>query len=201
MFSGLIGYTGTVQRVTPSPEGGVTLRLRCESASEEEVDVKDSIAVNGVCLTATGVNHNVIDFDVVPETLARSNLGALREGELVNIEYSLRLGDRMGGHFVYGHVDATGTILSRVAEGQGERLRIEVPANLAPMVCEKAFVSVDGVSVTVAATGPGWFELALIPETLKRTTLGRRSVGDRVNLEVDPLARYASAAVEAQQSS
>jgi riboflavin synthase len=191
MFSGLIGYSGTVQRVTPLEGGGLRLRLRCENASEEEIEVKDSIAVNGVCLTATDVDHNVIDFDVIPETLARSNLGQLREGDTVNVEYSLRVGDRMGGHFVYGHVDATGQILSRIAEGQGERMRISLPAQLQRYVCEKAFVSVDGVSLTVAATGDGWFELALIPETLRRTTLGRRGVGDRVNLEVDPLARYA----------
>jgi riboflavin synthase len=137
------------------------------------------------------VEHNVVDFDVVPETLARSNLGTLREGERVNLEYSLRLGDRMGGHFVYGHVDATGLILSRAPEGQGERMRIELPAQLRRFVCEKAFISVDGVSVTVAACGEDWFELALIPETLQRTTLGRRAPGDAVNLEVDPLARYA----------
>ncbi|HEY8315068.1 MAG TPA: riboflavin synthase [Candidatus Baltobacteraceae bacterium] len=194
MFSGLIAYTGTIQKITPSNGGGVTLRVRCENASDEDVEPKDSIALNGVCLTATSVDHNVVDFDVVPETLDRSNLRSLRKGETVNLEYSLRLGDRMGGHFVYGHVDATGAVLSRAAEGQGERMRIEVPASIARMVCEKAFVSVDGVSVTVAATGQGWFELALIPETLRRTTLGRRHAGDRVNIEVDPLARYALAA-------
>ena len=191
MFSGLIAYTGTVQRVTPLEGGGVSLRLRCENASEEEVEPKDSIAVNGVCLTATDVDHNAIDFDVVPETLARSNLGSLREGDLVNIEYSLRLGDRMGGHFVYGHVDAAGEVLSRVAEGQGERMRIALPDAMRAFVCEKAFISIDGVSLTVAASGSDWFEIALIPETLRRTTLGRRAAGDRVNLEADPIARYA----------
>lgn len=191
MFSGLIAYNGSVQRVTPLEEGGVRLRLRCENASEEEVDVKDSIAINGVCLTAADVDHNVVEFDVVPETLARSTLGTLREGDTVNVEYSLRVGDRMGGHFVYGHVDATGEVLSRTPEGQGERMRISLPANLQRYVPEKAFISVDGVSVTVAAVGEGWFELALIPETLRRTTLGRRNAGDRVNLEIDPLARYA----------
>jgi riboflavin synthase len=191
MFSGLISYSGTVQRATPLEGGGLRLRLRCENASDEEVEVKDSIAVNGVCLTATDVDHNVIEFDVVPETLARSTLGELREGETVNVEYSLRVGDRMGGHFVYGHVDATGQVVSRVAEGQGERMRISLPSQLQRYVCDKAFISVDGVSVTVAGAGEGWFELALIPETLRRTTLGRRGVGDRVNLEIDPLARYA----------
>jgi riboflavin synthase len=191
VFSGLIGYHGTVLQVTPLEGGGMRLRVRCEGASEEEVEVKDSIAVNGVCLTASDVDHNVIDFDVVPETLDRSNLGELREGDVVNVEYSLRLGDRIGGHFVYGHVDDTAQVLSRTREGQGERMRIALAPGLERYVCEKAFISVDGVSVTVAATGPGWFELALIPETLERTTLGHRNVGDRVNLEVDPIARYA----------
>jgi riboflavin synthase len=191
MFSGLIAFNGTVQQVQPLPEGGLRLRVRCENASDEEVEVKDSIAINGVCLTATEVDHNVIDFDVVPETLARSNLGSLREGDFVNVEYSLQLGDRLGGHFVYGHVDGAAEVLSRTAEGQGERMRIALPANLQRYVPEKAFISVDGVSVTVAATGDGWFELALIPETLQRTTLGHRRPGDRVNLEIDPVARYA----------
>lgn len=191
MFSGLISYNGTVQHVQPLPQGGLRLRVRCEDASDEEVEPKDSIAINGVCLTATQVDHNVIDFDVIPETLARSNLGTLLEGDTVNVEYSLRLGDRMGGHFVYGHVDAAAEVLARTAEGQGERMRVALPENLARYVCEKAFISVDGVSVTVAAAGEGWFEIALIPETLARTTLGRRNAGDRVNLEVDPLARYA----------
>ncbi len=191
MFSGLIAYSGTVQHLEPLPDGGARLRLRCENASDEEVETKDSIAVNGVCLTATSVDHNVIDFDVVPETLARTNLGSLREGDAVNVEYSLSLGDRLGGHFVYGHVDTSAKVLSRTPEGQGERMRIELPKSLRRYVPEKAFVSVDGVSVTVAAVGKRWFELALIPETLGRTTLGSRNPGDAVNLEVDPLARYA----------
>jgi riboflavin synthase len=191
MFSGLISYSGTVQRVEALPGGGLHLRVRCENASEEEVQSKDSIAINGVCLTATSVDHNVVEFDVVPETLARSALGDLREGDAVNVEYSLRLGDRMGGHFVYGHVDASARVLSRVPEGQGERMRIALPAELQRYVCEKAFISIDGVSVTVAAASNDWFELALVPETLRRTTLGARAPGDRVNLEADPLARYA----------
>lgn len=191
MFSGLIAYNGTVQQMQALSQGGVRLRVRCENASDEDVEVKDSIAINGVCLTATEVNHNVIDFDVIPETLARSNLGSLREGDTVNVEYSLRLGDRLGGHFVYGHIDAAAEILSRTPEGQGERVRIALPSSLARYVCEKAFISVDGVSVTVAAANDDWFEVALIPETLRRTTLGTRPTGDRVNLEIDPLARYA----------
>lgn len=191
MFSGLIGYRGTVQNASHVQGGGVRLRIRCEGASDEEAEPKDSIAINGVCLTAVTVDHNVVEFDVVPETLDRSTLGELREGDTVNVEYSLRVGDRMGGHFVYGHVDAAGEVLSVTREGQGMRMRIASPENIRGFICEKGFISVDGVSVTIAAAGNDWFELALIPETLARTTLGARSAGDRVNLEADPLARYA----------
>jgi riboflavin synthase len=197
MFSGLVGYRATVAKVEPLPGGGATLHLRCEGVDAEKPDVKDSIAVNGVCLTATRIDRDTIAFDVIPETLERSTLGTLQPGDTVNLEYSLRFGDRMGGHFVYGHVDATAAVQLRAREGQGERVRIERPASLAPMIAEKAFVAVDGVSLTVAAVGDGWFELALIPETLARTTLGERPTGSHVNLEVDPMARYAFAAVEA----
>ena len=191
MFSGIIAFSGTVEDATPAANGGLTLRVRCENAAEEEVEPKDSVAINGVCLTVTAIDHNVIDFDVVPETLARSALQSARKGDAVNVEYAMRAGDRIGGHFVYGHVDAAAKVLARSEEGQGERMRIALPMQLRPFVRDKGFISVDGVSVTVAAAGDEWFEIAVIPETLKRTTLGRRAVGDAVNLEVDPLARYA----------
>ena len=191
MFSGLIGHRGTVISNEPAPGGGRALVLEAQGASDEDAGVKDSIAVNGVCLTVTRVDGDRLSFDVVPETIERSTLGTLRTGDVTNVEYSLRVGDRVGGHFVYGHVDATVAVLSRVPEGQGERVRFERPAELAPMIAEKAFIAVDGVSLTVAAVGNGWFEIALIPETLARTTLARRPPGSRVNLEVDPLARYA----------
>jgi riboflavin synthase len=201
MFSGLIGYRGTVVSNEQVPGGGATLVLACQGAKAERARVKDSIAVNGVCLTATRIDGKLVWFDVVPETLARSTLGDLHAGEKTNLEYSLRIGDRMGGHFVYGHVDATAKVLARVAEGQGVRIRIERPPALAPMIAEKAFIAVDGVSLTVAATGESWFEIALIPETLARTTLGERRDGSAVNLEVDPLARYAVAAIAAANAS
>lgn len=199
MFSGLIGYRGTVTALEPRSEGGVTLRVRCEGAREERPEIKDSIAVNGVCLTATSVDGDVVAFDVIPETLQRSSLGALAPDDRVNLEYSLRFGDRMGGHFVYGHVDENAAVLHRTPEGQGERIRIERPAALAPMIAEKAFIAVDGVSLTVAAVGDGWFEIALIPETLARTTLGERPAGTRVNVEVDPMARYAYSIIESMR--
>ncbi len=193
MFSGLIGYRGTVVSLESGQNGGGTLVVRADGVREEAPAVKDSIAIDGVCLTATRIDGDRVAFDVVPETLARSTLGNLRVGDAVNLEYSLRVGDRMGGHFVYGHVDATAAVLARTPEGQGERARIERPAALAPMIVEKAFIAIDGVSLTVAAVGDGWFEIALIPETLARTTLGARPAGSRVNIEVDPLARYVHA--------
>jgi riboflavin synthase len=195
MFSGLIVYRGSVVSNEAAPGGGRTLVLDANEARGEDAHAGDSIAVNGVCLTVTRIHRDRVTFDVVPETIERSTLGALRPDELTNVEYSLRVGDRMGGHFVYGHVDATAIVISRRAEGQGERIRIERPEALALMIAEKAFIAVDGVSLTVASVGDGWFEIALIPETLTRTTLGVRPPGSRVNLEVDPLARYAYAAI------
>lgn len=195
MFSGLIVYRGLVVSNEAATGGGRTLVLDANDARGEDTQLGDSIAVNGVCLTATQVHRDRLTFDVVPETIERSTLAELRAGDATNIEYSLRVGDRMGGHFVYGHVDATAKVLARTPEGQGERIRIERPAQLAPMIAEKAFIAVDGVSLTVAAVGDGWFEIASIPETLSRTTLGARPAGSYVNLEVDPLARYAYAAM------
>ena len=197
MFSGLVSYRATVVE-RKDARGGNTLVLRCEGVAQEQPQVKDSIAVNGACLTATRIQGDQIWFDVVPETLARTDLGALQPGDLVNLEYSLRMGERLGGHFVYGHVDARAAVISRAPEGQGERVRIERPEALARAICEKAYVAVDGVSLTVAKTGPGWFEVAVIPETLVRTTIGHRPDGSFVNLEIDPFARYALAAMESR---
>ncbi len=191
MFSGIISFSGTVEDVETEKEDGLRLRIRCENAADEDVEPKDSVAINGVCLTVTAIDHNVIDFDVVPETLARSALRDAKKGDTVNVEYALRVGDRIGGHFVYGHVDAASEVILRTREGQGERMRIALPPQLRQYVREKGFIAVDGVSVTIAAAGDAWFEIAVIPETMRRTTLGRRAPGDRVNLEIDPLARYA----------
>jgi riboflavin synthase len=191
MFGGIIAYRGTVSELDALPEGGMTLRVRCEGVKRERPKAKDSIAIDGVCLTATEVDGKVVRFDVVPETLACSTLRDRAVGDPVNVEYALRLGERLGGHLVYGHVDAAARVLERTSEGQGERLRIELPLPLRPMIVTKGFVAVDGVSLTVAARDGDWFEVALVPETLARTTLSSRALGSRVNLEVDPLARYA----------
>jgi riboflavin synthase len=191
----LVGYRGTVVAREPGDGDGVTLRVQCEGVTSERPEVKDSIAIDGVCLTATAIDGDVIRFDVVPETLARSTLGERVAGDRVNVEYALRLGDRIGGHMVYGHVDCTTRVLARAREGQGERMQIEVPRALAGMIVPKGFVAIDGVSLTVASVNGESFEVALIPETLARTTLGERAAGSNVNLEADPLARYAAFAV------
>jgi riboflavin synthase len=193
VFGGLIAYRGEVVAAEPLENGGVTLRVRCDGAKREKPEIKDSVAIDGVCLTVTAKKGKVLSFDVVPETLARSTLGERCVNDRVNVEYALRAGDRIGGHYVYGHVDAPARVIERTPEGQGERIRFERPATLAPMLVEKAFVAIDGVSLTIAATGADWFEVALIPETLARTTLGQRPPGSRVNVEVDPIARYVMA--------
>lgn len=189
MFSGIVRYRGSVVGAE-SQSGGIRLTVRCGGVETERPETGDSIAIDGVCLTATAIDGDVVAFDVIPETLRCSTLGDRSAGDIVNIEYSLRAGDRIGGHYVYGHVDAAAQVISRNPEGQGQRIRIATPASLQSAIVQKGFVAVDGISLTVAQTGDGWFEIALIPETLSRTTLGQRA---RVNLEADPLVRYARA--------
>jgi riboflavin synthase len=153
----------------------------------------DSLSVNGVCLTVTGLSDGTFTADVMLETLNHSSLGGLRRGSPVNLERPMRLGGRLGGHLVQGHVDGTATILSRGEHG--DVLRISLPGDLDRYVVHKGSVGVDGVSLTVSAIGgdppgPPWFEVSLIPETLARTTLGAKQPGDPVNLEVDVIAKY-----------
>ena len=158
----------------------------------------DSVAINGVCLTVVRIDSAEVEFDVVAESLARSTLGELQAGDAVNVDPSLRAGDPLGGHFVYGHVDATSEILSKEVEGPSFRLSCATPPLLAPMIVEKGFIAADGVSLTVAEVRAGAFGVVLVPETLKRTTLGRKGVGAKLNIEVDPLARYVAAQLAAQ---
>jgi riboflavin synthase len=191
VFSGLIAHLGTVSGIEYDRMGGMRLRIAAPDAVAEGVAPKDSVAVNGVCLTVVEYDAASMTFDVVPETLARSTLGSLNDGARVNVELSLRLGERLGGHFVYGHVDATAKIRSKIPEGQGHRIAVALAPALERFIVEKGYIAVDGVSLTVAAVRDGAFEIALIPETSARTTLGSKGGGDLVNLEIDPIARYA----------
>jgi riboflavin synthase len=196
MFTGIIAHLGRVATLEGDPRGGARLTIEAPSAIADGATPKDSVAIDGVCLTVAANDARSLSFDVVPETLSRSTLGALRAGDNVNVELSLRAGDRLGGHLVYGHVDAAAAILAKTAEGQGHRLAIALTSELRDFVVTKGYIAVDGVSLTVAALRPGRFEIALIPETAARTTLGRKGPGARVNLEIDPVARYAVGAAQ-----
>lgn len=200
MFGGLISYSGVVRNVGVQAGGGARLQIECEGVLEENAEPKDSIAIDGVCLTATRIEGAAVSFDVVPETLACSTLSHRARGDRVNVEYSLRIGDRVGGHFVYGHVDTTLAVLARAREGEGERMRFVRPTVLRAALSQKAFVAIDGVSLTIAAAGDDWFDIAIIPETLSRTTLRERPVGSLVNVEIDPLARYVQAVLALRES-
>ncbi len=197
MFGGLIAHLAEISAIVPDARGGVRLDVLAPAAIAEGVEPKDSIAISGACLTVVACDARIVSFDVVPETLERTKLGTLVTGDRVNLELSLRLGDRLGGHLVYGHVDATAHVRSVTAEGQGRRLVVELPPALRPYIVEKGYVAVDGTSLTVAAVRDDVFEIALIPETAARTTLGAATAGTCVNLEIDPIARYALAGAAA----
>ncbi len=197
MFSGLIAHLGRVASLRGDLRNGMVLTVEAPDAIAEGVAEKDSVAINGVCLTVIAHDARTMTFDVVPESIVRAGFDDLHEGDPVNVELSLRVGDRLGGHLVYGHVDANAVIAGKPVEGQGHRLTIELPGSVERLIVEKGYVAIDGVSLTVASVTPGYFTIALIPETARRTTLGTKSVGARVNIEVDPVARYALAAVDA----
>ncbi|MDP9143624.1 MAG: riboflavin synthase [Actinomycetota bacterium] len=194
MFTGIVAHKGSV--VDVEDDAGVR-RLTVEAGALADLMVGDSIAVNGVCLTAVAVEETRIDVEVVHETLSRSSLGAVRPGDPVNLERPMSAQGRFDGHIVQGHVDGMGTVVQVVNEGDDRRLTIDVPSDLARFIAEKGSITVDGVSLTVAAVGPDQFEVALIPHTLEVTTLGLRKEGDQVNLEVDIIAKYVERLLEA----
>ena len=185
MFTGLVADLGTVRGVDATEDG-----VRLEVASRLELSEGDSIAVNGVCLTATALNGGSFRADVMHETLRRSSLGSVAAGARVNLELPLRAADRLGGHFVQGHADGLGTVRDVAEEGFARVVTIAAPPELLRYVVEKGSIAVDGVSLTVAGLGEDWFSVSLIPETLERTILGAAAAGQRVNLEVDVLAKY-----------
>ena len=183
MFTGLVATGGRVAAL----RGG---RLTIELHAPLDLASGDSIAVNGVCLTASEVRDRGFDADVMGETLRRTTLGELEAGDRVNLEPALRASDRLGGHIVQGHVDGTGVVESVGSEGFARVVRVEAGPELLRYVVEKGSIAVDGVSLTVAEVDDESFSAGLIPETLERTTFGAVAVGRRVNLEVDVLAKY-----------
>lgn len=187
MFTGLIADRGSVSALELDDSGA---RVRIATRLAGELGEGDSIAVNGVCLTATEVREGAFTAEVMTETLRRSSLGALRAGAPVNLELALRAGDRLGGHVVQGHVDGTGTVVEVRPEGISRVLEIEVESPLRRYLVEKGSVALDGVSLTVSALTDDGFAVSLIPETLQRTGLGEAEVGAEVNVEVDVLAKH-----------
>ncbi len=184
MFTGLVADLGTVAAVAANGDGS---RLRIETALAADLRPGDSVAVNGVCLTALVPDAASFEADVVAETLRRSSLGQLSPGERVNLELPLRAADRMGGHVVLGHVDGLGEVTRATADGE---LTVAVDPALLRYVVEKGSIALDGVSLTVAAVDASSLRVALIPETRRRTTLGALAPGHRVNVEVDVLAKH-----------
>jgi riboflavin synthase len=193
VFTGLVADLGTVEAVDAS-DAGVRLTVR----TGLELREGDSVAVNGVCLTATSVPDGSFTADVMHETLRRSSLGALDEGSKVNLELPLRADERLGGHFVQGHVDGLGTIWDVREEGFSHVVTIGAPPEIMRYVIEKGSIAVDGVSLTVSGLGEDWLQVSLIPETLERTILGEATTGTPVNLEVDVLAKYIERLVPAR---
>jgi riboflavin synthase len=187
VFTGLVADLGTVEAVRAT-EDGVRLVVRSELAGE--LAEGDSVAVNGVCLTATAIADGRFHADVMLETLRRSSLGEVRDEATVNLELPLRATDRLGGHVVQGHVDGLGTVRDAREDGFSRVVEIAADPALLRYVVEKGSIAVDGVSLTVAAIGDDWFSVSLIPETRERTTLGAAPPGTPVNLEVDVLAKY-----------
>jgi riboflavin synthase len=187
MFTGLIEDIGTVESLQSGEEGA---RLRIATRLAAEVGEGDSVAVNGVCLTATAVDANGFETEAMNQTLNVTALGGLGAGDRVNLELAMKASDRLGGHIVQGHADGVGTVVAIEEDGFARRLRIGLGFDLIRYAVAKGSIALNGVSLTLSALGDDWAEVSLIPETLERTTLGEAAVGDKLNVECDVVAKY-----------
>ena len=188
MFTGLIEAMGRVVESIDQPPGK-RFRIDCGVVAQD-AGMGHSICVNGCCLTVVGIEGSKLDFEAGEETLSRTNLGKLTEGSVVNLERSLAVGDRLGGHYVTGHVDALGELVGRTEDVAWANLRFRLASSLMSQVASKGSITIDGISLTVVEVDQDSFSVALIPHTLSVTTLGARRIGDQVNLETDILAKY-----------
>jgi len=187
MFTGLIQDVGRVEAIESGAEGA---RLRIATSLGSEITPGDSVAVNGACLTATGAGADRFETEAMNQTLEVTALGGLEADNRVNLELAMKASDRLGGHIVQGHVDGVGEVVSLSEDGFARRLRVGLAPELTRYVVEKGSIALSGVSLTVAALGEDWVEVSLIPETLERTSLGKASEGDRLNVECDVVAKY-----------
>jgi riboflavin synthase len=184
VFTGLVRELGTVRSLE---DGRLVVEAHDTAAAAA---LGDSVAINGVCLTVVALDGDLLAFDVVPETFARTSLGKLQDGTNVNVEPSLRAGDAMGGHYVQGHVDGVAIVRALEPEGDGKRIWLDLPVDLRRYAAEKGSIAIEGTSLTIAAVDEAGIAVALIPHTLDVTTLGAVETGDPVNVEVDVLAKY-----------
>ena len=187
MFTGLIEDVGTVEALDRNDDGA---RLRISSQLASELSLGDSIALNGCCLTATAVDDGTFETEAMNQTLEVTALGGVAQGSRVNLELAMKVGDRLGGHIVQGHVDGVGTVASIEDDGFARRIRVTLPTQLLQYVVDKGSITLNGVSLTVADLGDSWAEVSLIPETLERTTFGEVEAESRLNVECDVLAKY-----------
>jgi riboflavin synthase len=187
LFTGLIEDVGTVAEIDSAGDGA---RLRISTRLAADLEPGDSIAVNGACLTAVEADTAGFTAEVMNQTLQLTSLGPLQPGNRVNLELAVRAGDRLGGHFVQGHVDGVGEVTEAEEDGFARRLRVEVDPGLAGLAVERGSIALDGVSLTVSSIGGDWLEVSLIPETLQRTNLGDAAPGRRINVECDVIAKY-----------
>ncbi len=187
MFTGLIEDIGRIESLQNGDEGA---RVRIATRLAAEISSGDSVAVNGVCLTATAVDADAFETEAMNQTLTVTALGGLASGDSVNLELAMKASDRLGGHIVQGHADGVGTVASIEDDGFARRLRVGLGPELIRYVVAKGSIGLNGVSLTVAALGEDWAEVSLIPETLERTTLGEAKAGDKLNVECDVVAKY-----------
>ncbi|MEM6979151.1 MAG: riboflavin synthase [Planctomycetota bacterium] len=206
MFTGLVETVGRVVDLIEQPPGKkliIAAPLFRDADAGRDISVGDSIAINGCCLTVIEIEHDRLSFEAGEETLSRTNLGELvaessapdHSATRVNLERSVAVGDRMGGHYVTGHVDTLGQLIERVDDPPWANLKFSIPKHYASQVASKGSIAIDGISLTVVDVGDDYFSVALIPHTLEVTTLGQRRVGDSVNLETDLLAKYVQRAL------
>ncbi|NQY27472.1 MAG: riboflavin synthase [Piscirickettsiaceae bacterium] len=189
MFTGIIAAIGKIENIQPQA-GDLRLHVNTQDLDLSDVKLGDSVAINGVCLTVVEHKQSILGFDVSRESLDRTSLGALSKGSAVNLEKALAVGDRLGGHFVSGHVDGLATVISMQESARSVQFRFEIPAGLERYIAEKGSICIDGTSLTVNDVSDNWFEVNIIPHTMQETVMSYYRQGTKVNLEVDLIARY-----------
>ncbi|HDY84788.1 hypothetical protein LCGC14_0565860 [marine sediment metagenome] len=199
MFTGIIAAIGKIESVQ-AKGGDIRLQVATQSLDLSDVKLGDSVANNGVCLTVIAMNEGSLSFDVSRESLDRTSLGNVKAGSEVNLEKALAVGDRLGGHFVSGHVDGLGKVINKQESARSVQFRFEVPAGLERYIAEKGSICIDGTSLTVNKAENNWFEVNIIPHTMQETVMKSYRIGSQVNLEVDLIARYLERLLPKQDS-